>query len=128
MTKLEGENGVLKAVMEYDGLQALSFHGPEMSALRDAVVKLHMAVALTLVEWKQTVADPLVYRYEFTTLDGRLWQQRVTFDQPTNPAIAMDELAGEWRVSEFVPHIPMRDLFFKYRNAFGLTKAKVTIL
>ena len=127
MAKLEGQNGVLKAVMEYDGLQALSFHGPEMARVRDAVLQLHMTVNITEFEWKQ-LADPLDYRYEFTVTDGRVWRQTLRFDSPTDPTMDWSDITGVWRVSEFVAHRDLRDLMVELQQGVGLTKCKVTIL
>jgi hypothetical protein len=132
MGKLEGSDGALKAVLEYDGLpvgvdQNLSFHGPEMTQLRNAILTLHTAVGITEFEWKQ-LADPLDYRYEFTVTDGRVWRQTFRFAVPGNPTMTFADVAGVWRTSECVSHRALWELMVTLRNMLEVTKCKVTIL
>jgi len=76
----------------------------------DALDQLASIVPMTQFQVLRDAQNLLLYTYTIQTLNGRVWQQTLTFanQQDTDPYMTFNVVQG-WKLSEFALQRPVRD-------------------
>lgn len=100
--------------------------GSVLGRWHKAACQLRAGVPLQRFKFERSVGSPQVYDYRIWLLDGRIWQQDVTFmsANDTNPSMTFSVPAG-WKLSEFAAHREWRDLMVEVRNSMDATLVRL---
>jgi hypothetical protein len=80
---------------------------------------LHEQTPLVECEVKQDSEQPERYSYEFTTADGRKWEQNLFIRSGVETMTFA--VSDEWKVSEFIVHRELRDDVFAIIKKYQVT-------
>ena len=123
--RIEINHGPITAEIEYGiaDLQALS---PErFGGLFRYLLAVHLVVPLQSFTFKASTAPATGYRYEFLAADGRVFNQVLWFDVPSDPQQTFSTGTSRWRVTEFSLQRPIREQIVLLYGAIGLEKVEV---
>ena len=65
------------------------------------------------------------YRYQVTDKNGKIWKQKIRMDIETDPGMVFEH-TGEWRPSEFNPHLAVRLAILNAVQGLKLRKLVIT--
>ena len=93
-----------------------------LSLVVSLINRAYARVPMNSIEFKrQGVSTPPLYKYTITALDGRVWDQLILFDKPSDPGMTFD-VPGYWRESaEFSEFRSLRATLVKMVIDHGMT-------
>ena len=99
----------------------ISLHDVRIKTIADVLESMHRIVPLQSFVAARIPGQPLVYNYDFMTVDQRTFSQRISF---TNGVTMTFIVPQGWRLEEFVPHRTIRDAFVNLVVSAGLERVE----